>query len=420
MILIVLRILKDSFSQAFHQLRVNKLRTILSLLGITIGIFCIITVFSAVDSLERDIKESFERLGDDVVYISKMPWTEDPGDNYWKYLRRPNPDMRDYKALEKKLAKDGSLMSFSVFAGRKTIKFSSSHIDESYLIAVTEQYPSLTSMEFEDGRWLSNFEYNRGVDKVVIGHEIAKSIFGQLNPIGKYAKVGGRKLQIIGVLKKTGGDLINPMNFDWCCIVGFNLGKKMADLTRSDFWGGTLAVKAGPNTDLDELKDDVIVALRSRRKLKPTEENDFSINELSLLTGMLEQFFGILNAIGWLIGGFSLIVGAFSVANIMFVSVKERTSQIGIKKALGAKPIVILLEFLIESILLCILGGVFGLIMVFLLMKGLSAAVDNFTFVLSYWNTVFGLIIASAIGIISGAIPAFIAARMDPVVAIRS
>ena len=412
------RVLNDSSSQAFQQLKANRLRTLLSLLGVTIGIFCIISVFSAVDSLERDIRKSFQKLGDDVLYISKMPWTEDPNRNYWKYMRRPNPNYNDYKALTRRVS-TADKISYSVFVGARTIKFKSSAVNGAIVIAVTKDYADMFSIEFEDGRFFSDFEFESGSDKVVLGYKIAENLFGKINPIGRTVKLMGRQVQVVGVIEKSGEDMFNPIRFDWCVIVAYPMGKKLANLSSDRLFGTSLNVKAKSGENLDRVRDEVVVALRANRRLRPIEEDNFSINELSLLSGILDQFFGVLNTIGFVIGGFALLVGAFSVANIMFVSVKERTNQIGIKKALGAKPNIILLEFLIESIILCIIGGAIGIAIVFGLMELLSARTDNFTFVLSVENVLYGILISSVIGVISGIVPAYFAARLDPVIAIR-
>ena len=408
----------DSVAQALQQLKANRTRTMLSLLGVTIGIFCIISVFSAVDSLERDIRSSFQKLGDDVLYISKMPWTEDPNRNYWKYMRRPNPSYEDFKALSSRV--DGAkLVSYSVFIGARTIKFNSSAVNGAIVIAATKDYAGLFNIQFDKGRYFSDFEYQSGSDRVVLGYKIAENLFGKVDPVGRTVKLMGRKAQVVGVIEPAGEGMFNPIRFDWCVIVSYNMGKKLANLTSDRLYGTSLNVKASDDAELDAVRDEVVVALRSRRKQRPKEKDNFSINELSLLSTILDQFFGVLNAIGFVIGGFALVVGAFSVANIMFVSVKERTSQIGIKKALGAKSNVILLEFLIESIILCIIGGAIGIVIVFGVMQLLSSQMDSFTFVLSFENIIYGIIISTVIGVLSGIIPAYFAARLDPVIAIR-
>lgn len=415
---IILRILYESFDQAFHQLRANKLRSFLSLLGITIGIFCIIAVMSAVDSLEDNIKGSFEQLGNDVIYITKLPWAEDPGQTYWKYFQRPVPSIEDYEIIRTRV-RTASEVSFLVRIGSRTIKYRSNNVEGAFVLAATYEYADIFGMQLDQGRYYSPFEYEHGSNKIILGYTIAEELFGALDPIGKSVKLMGKTLQVIGVFEKSGKSLVNPLDYDEAVFLSYPLAKKMSDVRlRNNPWGTQLNVKASESASVSELKDEVTGVLRAHRRLKPRESDDFSINEISIITQFLDSIFGVLNVAGWLIGVFAILVGMFSVANIMFVSVKERTNIIGIKKALGAKRYFILLEFLIEAIVLCILGGLVGLLIVFVLMKILTQVID-FELFLSLQNVAFGLILSIIIGVFSGLIPANQASKLDPVEAMR-
>ncbi len=412
------KIFLESVSQALQQLLSNKLRSFLSLLGITIGIFCIIAVMSAVDSLEDNIKGSFEELGNDVLFISKLPWAEDPGESYWKYFQRPVPSLEDYKVLKTKV-KAASLVSLLVRIGFRTIKYQSNSVEGAFVLAATYEYADLFSMKFDKGRYYSPYEYENGSNKVILGYTIAEELFGALDPIGKHVKLMGRKMQVIGVIKKTGKALINPSDYDDAIFLSYNLAKKVADVKKKrSAWGTQLNIKATQSAGIDELRDEVTGVLRGHRRLKPKEKDDFSLNAISIITQMLDSIFDVLNIAGIIIGAFAILVGMFSVANIMFVSVKERTNIIGIKKALGAKRSFILLEFLIEAIVLCILGGLFGLLMVFSILKILSSIID-FEMYLSPQNAFIGISLSIVIGLLAGFIPANQAAKMDPVEAMR-
>ena len=415
---ILLRILYESFDQAFHQLRVNKLRSFLSLLGITIGIFCIIAVMSAVDSLEDNIKGSFEQLGNDVLYISKLPWAEDPGQSYWKYFQRPVPSYEDYQVIKTRV-KTASEVSLMVRIGSKTIKYRSNSVEGAFVLAATYEYADIFSMKLSQGRFYSSYEYEHGSDRVILGSTIAEELFGALDPIGKNVKLMGRTLQVIGVFEKSGKSLVNPLDYDEAVFLSYTLAKKMSDVRmRNNPWGTQLNIKATESATVKDLRDEVTGVLRAHRRLKPKEADDFSINEISIITQFLDSIFRVLNIAGGLIGVFAILVGMFSVANIMFVSVKERTNIIGIKKALGAKRYFILLEFLIEAIVLCILGGLVGLFVVFLLMKILTQVID-FELYLSLQNIFFGLSLSIIIGVLAGLIPANQASKLDPVEAMR-
>lgn len=414
-----LKLIPASFLQSMEELRTHMTRSVLSLLGITIGIFCIMSIKSAVDSLEANIRHSFEKLGDDVLYITKMPWNEDPSANYWKYLRRPNPAYDDYRAIREKSTASG-LVTYSIFLGRKPVKYGSSVADRAYLVAATEDYDRLFNIPLSNGRFYSAIEYQTGAMVAVLGHQVAEILFGNLDPVGKEIRLLGHRVRVIGVIEPSGKDLVKVMDFDRGVFISYPLARKIANVRESgDYGGGMVAVKAGDGYTLEEVTDDVIGALRSGRRLSPRVENNFSVNSMTMLTNLLDQFFKVLNLAGFTIGIFALFVGMFSVANIMFVSVKERTAQIGIKKALGARSAFILLEFLVEAVVLCILGGVAGLVLVLVVIEGIAAAAD-FNMFLSWQNVALGILVSAVIGILSGLIPAIQAARMDPVEAMRA
>lgn len=411
------KLIYESIVQAFQQLSANKLRSFLSLTGISIGIICIISVLSAVDSLKENVSASFEKLGNDVLYIDKMPWNEDPGQNWWKYRQRPQPSHEDLEVIKKK-SKLSGMASFSVFMPSRTIKFGSSSIEGAFMAGVTDDYADIFNFEFEKGRFFTPFESTNGTNRVILGAVVAEELFGLIDPIGKEINIKGLDFQVIGVLRKEGTTLINIFQFDEAVIISFNTAKKLINVKSRNTWGTSLNVKARSGVDLADLQDEITGILRSARKIKPRETENFAINQLSMFTNLLAPIFSTMNIVGIFIGGFSILVGMFSVANIMFVSVKERTSIIGIKKALGARPIVILLEFLIESVVLCLVGALIGLLIVYGLLK-LASVAFSYEIYLSGGNILIALILSLVIGILSGLVPAWQAARLDPVEAMR-
>lgn len=413
-----LRVIYESIIQAFQQLNGNKLRSFLSSLGITIGIFCIISVLSAVDSLEANISQSFEKLGNDVLYVDRMPWNEDPDANYWKYMRRPQPGFDDLEALKRQV-KGSAHASLSVFIPGRTIKYHSSHVEGMYMAGITYDYADITKLEFESGRYFTPFEYANGTNRIILGYVLAEELFGNLDPIGRTVRIAGKKFQIIGVLKKEGNSLINIIPFDEAVLISFNTAKKLVNVKSGTTFGTLLNVKAKPGVELVDLQDEVVGVMRKHRKLRPKEDDNFAVNQLSMFTNLLRPIFSVMNMVGFVIGIFAILVGVFSVANIMFVSVKERTSIIGVKKALGARNSTILFEFLIESIMLCVVGGVIGLLIVMGVLKAVSGIFQYEMFV-SATNITIALVGAIVIGILAGLIPATQAARMDPVDAMRS
>lgn len=415
---IYLKILRESFIQAWQQLRANKLRSFLSLLGITIGIFCIISVMSAVDSLESNIRSSFEKLGNDVVYIDKRPWNESPHQNSWKYAARPNPSIRDLEAVQERstLADKAAL---AVFMPGRTIKYGSSNVRGAYISGITFDYNRIIQMDIEQGRYFTLFEYNKGLNRAVIGAVVAKELFGDVDPMGKEINIWGQKFTVIGVLKKEGESLIKIVPFDQAIFISYNSIKKLINVGSGASWGTMLSVKAKQGGDVDALTDELTGLMRAHRRVRPKEDSNFAINQLGILSSLLDSFFRVLNLAGFAIGIFAIFVGIFSVANIMFVSVKERTNIIGVKKALGAKRFFILLEFLNEAVVLCLFGGLLGLGLVFMTVYLISQAID-FEIFLSLSNIVFGVTLSIVIGILAGVIPAMKAAGMDPVEAMRA
>jgi putative ABC transport system permease protein len=418
--MIALRIFIESFRIAAAELTNNKLRTFLSLLGITIGIFCIIAVLSAVDSLERSIRDGFSELGSDVVYVDKQPWTEDPQQNYWKYLRRPDAGVRDYEAITQK-SKLAEGAAYAFFTGGGTIKHGSSSVEGVFYMGTTYEYQELQKVEIAEGRYFTETEYRNASNVVLLGHKVKDELFGLQNAIGKEVKLFGQKFRVIGVLKEEGEDPFNFINFDDVVWSGINNTRKFYsfdDFTKGFNYQKLLLVKAKEGVELDELKDELTGIIRGVRRLKPYEEENFALNELSMFEQILSGFFGALNIAGFTIGIFALIVGMISVANIMFVSVKERTVIVGVKKALGAKKYFILMEFLLEAIFLCIMGGLMGLAMVWGVMKLISMFIP-FELWLSMRNVIIGVGVSVIVGIISGVVPAWQASNMDPVEAMR-
>ncbi len=415
---IFLKIIWESFQQAVSSLKGNKLRTFLSLLGITIGIFCIITVKSAVDSLQSNIVSGFNELGSDVIYIDKMPWNEDPGQNYWKYAKRPSASFEDYSAIKKKsrLAENAS---YTIFTGGRTIKYLSSSISNAFIMGSTYEYAAIQNLKIAEGRYFTSGEYERGANKVILGYKVYNELFKSLDGIGREVKLFGQDFQVIGYMESEGDNAFNFINFDDVIWMSYTTVKKYINVRDESSVGRMLNVKAAKNVDLAELKGEIASIIRSVRRLKPLENDNFSLNELSMLAQVLDNVFKVLNIAGFIIGVFALIVGMFSVANIMFVSVKERTNIIGIKKALGAKRYIILMEFLIEAVILCIIGGVIGLVLVYIILLLISMLIP-FSMTMSLTNMAIGVFSSVIVGIIAGILPALQASGMNPVEAIRS
>jgi putative ABC transport system permease protein len=416
--MLLTRLILESFSFAFGSLRGNKLRTFLSLLGITIGIFAIISVFTVIDSLENYIRNSLNSLGSNMVYIQKWPWTPPEGESeypWWKYLNRPVPNMTDAEDLARRSKNIEDVVYF--FGFNRTVQYENSKAENIEILATTHPLINTWSLEIEKGRYFTESESNSGANIAILGNEIATRIFGQENPIGKMIKVQGYRFLVIGVYTKQGTDMFGT-SMDKRVHIPAVFAMNMVDIRDRD-QGQTINVKAKPDADHDEFIAELSGIMRSLHRLKPMEENDFAINEVSVISKQFDTFFKVFNYAGWIIGGFSILVGGFGIANIMFVSVKERTKIIGIQKSLGAKKYFILLQFIFEAIVLSMVGGILGLILIFIGTTIFSYVADM-TIAMTMANVILGLTISGVIGILAGFIPAMSASRLDPVTAMNS
>jgi putative ABC transport system permease protein len=406
----------ESSSFAIEALRTNKLRTMLSTLGITIGIFCIIMVLTMVDSLERNVQSSVESLGKDVIFVDKWPWTFGPDYKWWKYMNRPNPKLDELKTIsEKSSLSDASALVVTVNSA--TVKFESNSASSVNVLGVSHDYDKIRSFNLDDGRYFTENESRNGLPVAVLGFVIAESLFPNTSAIDKSVSIKGRKYRVIGVATKEGESMLGNSMDNIVLLPVQNVAQFVR--INSDRTNAQLQVKAKEGIALQQMEEELNGIMRSARKLKPGEEEDFALNKTTLIAEPLKQVFSVITFAGWIIGGFSMLVGGFGIANIMFVSVKERTNQIGIQKSLGAKNYFILIEFLVEAIILCLLGGVIGILLVWLLTLAVSGAVD-FEIALRTGNIITGIMVSLIIGLISGFIPAYSASKLDPVVAIRA
>jgi putative ABC transport system permease protein len=407
------RLFKEGFYFAVNSIIVNKLRTFLSLFGITIGIFSIISVFTVLDWMEKSVRDSIASMGDNVIFVQKIPWSFSPDMAWWEIMKWPAVSKDDYKAILNRSTRTAS--ACLTIKQLTQIKYKKNLASNISVWATTHDFENLRTFEVVNGRYFSAEESASGKNVAIIGATLEKRLFDRVDPIGNKITIEGKTIYIIGVFKKEGVSGINE-SLDEKIVIPFNFGKTFINM-RNSALDADLMIKPKDGISVQELSDETIMILRAVRRLKPKEKSNFSVNRTSMLSQGFDSVFAAINFGGWIIGGFAVLVGGFGIANIMFVSVRERTNIIGIQKALGAKRFFILQQFLVESILLSVIGGLLGIFMIFL-----ATLIINYLYDLNIYLTVanifLAIVISGLIGMIAGYAPANSAAKMNPVEAI--
>ena len=402
----------ESLIFAYQALRSNLMRTTLSLLGVSVGIFAIVAVFTAVDSLNKNIRSEIDSFaGSGVLYVGKWPWIMQNNYPWWKYLNRPEMKYTEFQFLKDNLKSAKAIAIIDNGRSASATKGSSSM--DVNMTGASYDYNQITSVPVQFGRYFLPIESENALNVVIIGAKVSENLQAT---VGDQIKLNGIKFQIIGIIEKKGNDLLSFGGTpDEKVFIPYST---FSAVFQKDKPAPDIAIKA-MDDDLGQeiLEGEVTGLMRSLRSIKPKQESNFAVNRLDGLNQFFDGIFAALNIAGALIAGFSLLVGGFGIANIMFVSVKERTNIIGIQKSLGAKNYFILFQFLFEAVFLSLIGGLVGIGLVVLLTL---IPQDALPLVLSMKNIVTGLFISSFIGILSGIIPAWVAAKMDPVIAIRS
>jgi len=405
-----------SFKMALQEFRSNKLRTFLSLLGITFGIFCIISVLSTISSMQLAVNNDLKSFGTKTIYIDKWQYSGGPDFPWWKYVKRPVPKFEEARLLRLKVP-DAQHIDFEI-DNTSNVDYGDNSLTGVQYYGNTEDFDKIEQVSIGPGRYFQQADFDRGTPYIVMGFRIAQRLFGTSDrAVGKAVKLkDGKQAIVIGVIEKQGLSLINAWDFDNSILLTYNF---MRQLFREEYSNPKILAQGDSIITSAALTEELRGAMRSIRKLSPTQEDNFAVNNIDNLSKFLEPIFAGMNIGGWAIAALSLIVGMFGVANIMFVTVRERTSQIGLKKAIGAKRGSIMMEFLLESAFLCIIGGLIGMAAVFVLTLIFSAMLDFHVFI-PLNIIVLAVFMCLFTGVLAGIIPAFIAARMDPVVAIRS
>ena len=403
--------LEESLSIALGALRANKARGVLTTLGIVIGIVAVILTMTAANGLQASFRQSFSAVGSDVIYVSRFPWVM--MDDFFLYRNRPRLDLRDATALEQRLR--GKAIVNPTIDGRQDLKFRSETMEGITVIGTTEKQTIVGSAQPEAGRFITDFDVTYKKNVCVLGTEVRDALFGTASPLNQEIKVGRATFRVVGVMEKQGGSFMGGPNFDRQVFIPISSFVKAYGGERNQ--DVNLAVKAPSQEALDDLEFEVIGEMRKIRQLRPSEGDDFSINKLDTLVGTFNNMMGVVLLVGLLITSISLFVGGVGVMNVMFVSVTERTREIGIRKAIGAKPHSVLFQFLFEAAAIGLGGGLIGIVIAAILTAVVNAFVMPAS--VSAGILVTAVAVSATVGVVAGFVPAYRGARLNPIDALR-
>lgn len=417
----VIQFLWEGLRIAMHAIGASKMRSFLTMLGVATGIFVITSILTMVNTLQYSTTQSIAALGNTTIFVHHFPWAE-RGEDWRKFLNRPKVSPQDFQRLKQNL-KNVEAMAYQITASGQRLKQKGESASGVEVIGVSKGVASIGNLEFDQGRFFSEVEIYSSAPLCVIGNSIAENLFPGQNPLGQYLQIKGKRLKVVGVLTKKGKALIPGQASDdervmlpWRLMSSiYNLNDRRVDKV--------IIIKASDYEKLDQVESDIIGIMRASRGLKPRIENNFAINKQEALMQQFDKAFGFLETGGWVISAFSILIGVFSIGMIMYISVRERTNEIGVQKALGSSRSFILYQFVTEAILICLFGGLIGLGVVFslgalteVLLKSLDLGIEVIT---SDTTVIIAIVLSATIGLLAGFIPALIAAKMDPVEAIR-
>lgn len=399
---------RENLIISYKAITANKLRSFLATLGIVIGITSVTLMQTAIEGINRAFEKSISAVGADVLYVQKFEWF---GNEDWSFYRnRKDITMAHYDFLNKN-AQTADIMCPTV-GFTKTLKYSDLVLENVFILGTTYEYQMTFGTNMEEGRFFTQKESDAGYPVCVIGTEIKKAFFENTNPIGKTIKIGSYSFRIIGVFEKQ-GSLLGLFSLDNRVIIPIERFFRLFGGKRSL----SINIKAADINNIDETKEEIQSIMRKARKIPYGGRDDFGINQQEAFKTTFESLTSLIKIIGTMITSLSLIVGSVGIANIMFVSVKERTKEIGIRKAIGAKRRTILFQFLIESCSICLLGGIIGIMISF----PISLIINAFVLptAMPMWVIALGLFVSILFGVLAGFFPAYNAAKMDPVESLR-
>ncbi|MCI0473878.1 MAG: ABC transporter permease [Ignavibacteria bacterium] len=400
--------IKESFIISVKAIISHKMRSILAALGIVIGITAVTLMQTAIEGINRAFESSISAVGADILYVQKFEWFGN--EDFEVYRNRRDITLQHYEFV-KKYSQTSSSISPTVGSPR-SVQYGSLSMENVFIIGTTDEYQRTTGMNIDEGRFFTSKESEGSYPVCLIGMDIKNGFFSSINPVGKIIKVGTYSFRIIGVIEKQ-GSMLGLFSLDNRVIIPISIFYKLFGTRRSI----SINIKAEDINNMDETKEEIRSIMRKARKIPAGGKDDFGINEQAAFKETYEQLTSLIKIIGILITSLSLVVGSVGITNIMFVSVKERTKEIGIRKAIGARRRTILTQFLIESSLICLSGGFIGLLISF----PISLIIDAFVLptAMPLWVVILGLFISLLFGVLSGFFPAYNAAKLDPVESLR-
>jgi putative ABC transport system permease protein len=411
----VLLELLDSIRIAVSVIRAHKMRSALTALGVIIGIIAVTLMGSAIGGIEIGFERSLSVIGDDILYVEKWPWRH--VDDWWNYRNRRVMDYRYAEQLKRIIAATPNsqlVTAVPTMNTMRSVKYGDNEVTGVFTQGTTDDFLITSTPTFKEGRFFNETESRSGRNVVILGYDVADALFPNEPALGKTVMISGTPFRVLGVYAKQ-GTFLGLFSFDSNAVVPLPAFMK-AFSSRLDT---SIRVKVRDKSRIELAKGELTGAMRRVRGLQPEDKDDFEINEQQALRSTIDPIKSGIAVAGLFVTGLALFVGAIGIMNITYVSVKERTREIGTRKAVGAKRRTILLQFLIEAVAICFVGGIIGLAVSWLLTAGVAAAFPSFPMKFSVGLVVTGLIVSTLTGIFSGFAPALTASRLDPIEALR-
>ena len=407
--------LTDSFRIALSVIRAHKMRSALTALGVIIGIIAVTLMGSAIGGIEIGFERSLSVIGDDLLYVEKWPWRH--VDDWWNYRNRRTMDVRYAEQLKRIIAATPNselVTAVPTIQTMRHVKYGENEVRGVFTQGTTQEFLVTSTPAFSEGRFFNETEARGGRNVVVLGYDVAEALFPNDTPLGRTVMISGTPFRVVGVYAKQ-GTFLGLFSFDSYAVVPLQAFMK-AFSARLDT---SIRVKVRDKSRIEIAKGELTGAMRRVRGLQPEDKNDFEINEQGALRSTIDPIKSGIAVAGLFVTGLALFVGAIGIMNITYVSVKERTREIGTRKAVGARRRTILLQFLIEAVAICIVGGAVGLFLSWLMTTAVAAAFPSFPMQFSGGLVVTGLIVSTLTGVASGFMPALAASRLDPIEALR-